>query len=228
VRSFVRREGRMTAGQARALRDLWPLYGIEVLGKKLEFAAIFGRSAPIVLEIGFGNGDSLLAQAREHPELDFVGIEVHAPGVGHLLGAIAREGLGNLRVIREDAVTVLEQAIPAGSLERIQVFFPDPWPKKRHHKRRLIQTELVGRLAEVLRPGGTLHLATDWADYAEHMRAVLEAESRLENAAGPGRFWPPPPPRPPTKFEHRGRRLGHPAWDLIYRRTEATQPHDGR
>jgi tRNA (guanine-N7-)-methyltransferase len=218
----------MTAGQERALDELWSHYGIDLDGKKLDFAAIFDRSAPIVLEIGFGDGSSLLTQALERSEQDFVGIEVHRPGIGRLLREIEREGLRNVRVIRDDAVRVLEEAIPEGSLERIQIFFPDPWPKKRHHKRRLVQPELAGRLARALRPGGTLHLATDWQDYAEHMRAVLEAEPRLENAAGPGSYWPPPPPRPATKFEHRGERLGHRTWDLIYRRIEESGAHGGR
>lgn len=227
IRSFVRREGRTTPAQRRALGELWPRFGIDFEGKKLDLAAIFGRTAPIVLEIGFGDGESLFAQAIDHPEWDFLGIEVHAPGVGHLLNALDRHALSNLRVIREDAVPVLCEAIPEGAIASIQVFFPDPWPKKRHHKRRLIQPELVECLVRALAPGGSLHLATDWADYAEHMLAVLEAVPQIENLAGPGCFWPPPSPRPATKFERRGQRLGHQSWDLIYRRVDEPAVHGG-
>jgi tRNA (guanine-N7-)-methyltransferase len=220
VRSFVRREGRMTPAQRRALDELWPRYGIDIADKILDLKAIFGRIAPIILEVGFGNGESLLSQAIEHPETDFLGIEVHTPGIGQLLNALDRCALTNVRVIREDAVQVLRETIPGGAVAGIQIFFPDPWPKKRHCKRRLIQPELVERLVKVLTPGGSLHLATDWADYAEHMLAVLEADPQLENLAGPGRFWPSPSPRPQTKFERRGQRLGHQSWDLIYRRID--------
>ncbi|ROR34622.1 tRNA (guanosine(46)-N7)-methyltransferase TrmB [Inmirania thermothiophila] len=219
IRSFVRREGRMTAAQRRALATLWPRYGLEPRGV-LDLDAAFGRRARRTLEIGFGNGEALLTLARTALEEDFLGIEVHRPGVGHLLLGLEREGLGNVRVICDDAVEVLSRHLPAASLDRILIWFPDPWPKKRHHKRRLVQPPFVRELLRVLRPGGLLHLATDWPDYAEHMVAVLEAEPGLINLEGPGRFAPRPPWRPRTRFEARGERLGHPVLDLLYRRRE--------
>jgi tRNA (guanine-N7-)-methyltransferase len=217
----------MTPAQRRALDQHWPSFGIENADKMLDLEAIFGRSSPIILEIGFGNGESLLAQAIDHPEYDFLGIEVHTPGIGHLLNALDQRALTNVRVIREDATRVIREAIPDGAIAGIQIFFPDPWPKTRHHKRRLIQPDLVERLARVLAPGGSLHLATDWADYAEHMLTVLEANPQLENLAGPGRYWPPPSPRPHTKFERRGQRLGHQSWDLIFRRIDKAEANGG-
>jgi tRNA (guanine-N7-)-methyltransferase len=217
IRSFVRREGRMTVAQRRALADLWPRYGIEAGEAPLDFAVLFGRTAPVTLEIGFGNGEALLTVAAAHPERDFIGIEVHRPGVGQLLNALAARGLSNVRVAIGDAREFLLQRVPEASLGAVHLFFPDPWPKKRHHKRRLVQPAFAELVRQRLRPGGWWHLATDWQDYAGHMLAVLEAAG-FENTAGPGRFAPDPGERPPTKFEARGRRLGHAVWDLVCRR----------
>jgi tRNA (guanine-N7-)-methyltransferase len=218
IRSFVRREGRLTPGQKRALETLWPRFGIDYSEEPLDLAAIFGRPAPVTLEIGFGNGESLAAMAQAAPERDFIGIEVHRPGVGHLLQRIEALGLGNLRVMCHDAVEVLKHQIPPGSLDTVQIFFPDPWHKKRHHKRRLIQPVFVALLARCLRPGGTLHLATDWEDYARHMLEVLEASPDLRNTAQ--RFSSRPHHRPLTRFEQRGQRLGHGVWDVIFVKVE--------
>ncbi|MEJ2629905.1 MAG: tRNA (guanosine(46)-N7)-methyltransferase TrmB [Acidihalobacter sp.] len=220
IRSFVRREGRLTSGQERALVELGPRLLLDLQGGFLDLTDIFGRTAPVTLEIGFGNGESLATQAQTHPERDYIGIEVHRPGVGHLLQVAERLALTNLRAFNADAVEVLERCIADGSLAVIQIFFPDPWHKKRHHKRRLIQPEFVTLLVRKLAPGGRIHLATDWEDYAEHMREVMEAAPELTNLHGPGTFAPSPTDRPPTKFEQRGKRLGHGVWELIYRRVQ--------
>lgn len=214
VRSFVLREGRLTPGQRRALAELLPRYGIDSGDGTIDFAAVFGREAPVWLEIGFGNGDALRYMAARHPEIDFVGIEVHRPGVGRLLRAIDDEGLTNVRVIRADAAEVLRDNMRDGSLARVLIFFPDPWPKKRHHKRRLVQPPFVREIARVLEPGGILHLATDWQDYAGHMQAVLDAEGRFANATDAHADY-----RPLTRFEQRGEDKGHKVYDLLYRRT---------
>ncbi len=220
VRSFVMRSGRMTPAQERALQENWARFGIDADGTLLDWSSRFDRAAPVVLEIGFGMGDSLLTMAQQEPEKNFVGIEVHRPGVGRLLNNVAKAGIQNIRVMREDAVTILEQQVEPASLTRIQIYFPDPWHKKRHHKRRLIQPALTTLLASRLVPGGELHLATDWENYAEHMLEVLESSNEFRNAFGPGRFAPEPPNgRPETKFEQRGRRKGHGVWDLLYVRT---------
>jgi tRNA (guanine-N7-)-methyltransferase len=224
VRSFVLREGRLTAGQQRAFETLWPRYGVDwTPGEMLDPAAMFGTAQPVALEIGFGNGESLAAQAAGDPGRNFLGLEVHRPGVGHLLLAIERLGLNNLRVMRADAAALLrpppEGGLPGGSLAAVQLFFPDPWPKKRHHKRRIVQPDFMADVARVLALGGLFHAATDWAPYAEHMRKVLEAmPEAFENTAGAGRFAARPASRPPTKFERRGERLGHRVFDLVYRR----------
>jgi len=220
VRSFVLRAGRLTAGQARAFEELWPRFGVDRQpDAMLDLPALFGNDRPVVLEIGFGNGESLAAMAAAAPERNFLGVEVHRPGIGHLLLQIERRGLTNLRVLREDAVTLLDRALAPASLAGVSLFFPDPWPKKRHHKRRIIQPGFVGRLARVIASGGLFHAATDWQPYAEQMLAVLDAADTLfENTAGRGRFAPGPADRPPTKFERRGERLGHEVRDLIYRR----------
>ncbi|WP_018233048.1 tRNA (guanosine(46)-N7)-methyltransferase TrmB [Thioalkalivibrio thiocyanodenitrificans] len=218
IRSFVRREGRLTAGQQRALDTLWPRFGIEYSEKMPNLASIFGRSAPITLEIGFGNGESLAAMAQAAPERDFLGIEVHRPGVGHLLQRIEALGLTNLRVMCHDAVEVLKHRIPPGSLDTVQIFFPDPWHKKRHHKRRIIQPAFVALLATRIRPGGTLHLATDWEDYAQHMLEVMRGSGAFRNTAEG--FAPRPAHRPPTRFEQRGQRLGHGVWDIVVEKCE--------
>ncbi len=218
VRSFVRREGRLTPAQRRALVELWPRYGVETGDVPFDFPSIFGRDAPRILEIGFGDGRSLLQQAEANPAQDFLGIEVHRPGVGRLLLALQRAGVENVRVICEDAVTVLRRNVPDGSLAAVQLFFPDPWPKKRHHKRRIVQPDFVRLVTRKLVPGGRFHLATDWEDYARHMMEVLSSEPGLRNVAGPGAFSPRPSVRPLTKFERRGQRLGHGVWDLIFER----------
>jgi tRNA (guanine-N7-)-methyltransferase len=218
IRSFVRREGRLTPGQQRALETLWERYGVDPPAELLDLDALFGRQAPHILEIGFGNGESLAAMAQVQAEVDYLGIEVHRPGAGHLLMLLARFGLTNVRVLCMDAVEVLERHLPEACLDRIQIFFPDPWPKQRHHKRRLIQPALVALLAHKLKPGACLHLATDWEHYARHMLAVLEAAGDFVNAMEEGGFAPRPPYRPLTKFEQRGERLGHRVWELIFTR----------
>ncbi len=219
IRSFVRREGRLTSGQQRALDALWPRFGLEADGTPLDLDAAFGRHAARVLEIGFGNGESLAEMAAGAPYTDFIGIEVHRPGVGHLLMRIEAQGLTNVRVMCADAVEVLEHQIPDGTLARVQLFFPDPWHKRRHHKRRIVQPGFVALLARKLAHGGHLHFATDWQNYAEHMLEVLKASPDLGNAAPPGEdYCPRPPYRPLTKFEARGQRLGHGVWDLIFER----------
>lgn len=217
IRSFVRREGRLTVGQRRALEQLLPRYGLDLEADPQAMARLLAGSRPATLEIGFGNGESLAQQAAAEPGRLFLGIEVHRPGVGHLLQIIEREGLENLYVICGDAVEVLESAVPDAALDCVQIFFPDPWPKKRHHKRRLIQPAFVRLLARKLRPGGRLHLATDWEDYAHWMREVMEAAAEFVGANGPDGF-ADRGSRPPTKFERRGERLGHGVWDLVYLR----------
>jgi tRNA (guanine-N7-)-methyltransferase len=218
IRSYVRREGRLTPAQEKALTALWPHYGLDLAAGPLDFRHVFGRSAPVTLEIGFGNGAALAILAARFPERDFVGIEVHRPGVGHLLRLLEDGDMRNVRVIREDAATVLAEYIPNASLDEVLLWFPDPWPKKRHHKRRLVQPEFVRRLRDCIAPGGRLHLATDWEDYAQHMLAMVESVGEFANEAGLGQFSPDPANRPSTRFEQRGRRLGHQVFDLLYRR----------
>ena len=218
IRSFVTRSGRITSAQERALAELWPKYGVELGTSPLDLGALFGRTARRVAEIGFGNGDNLLALAASRPQEDFLGIEVHRPGVGRLLLQLEERALGNVRVICGDAVEVLQRQLGGACLDEILILFPDPWPKKRHHKRRLIQPPFVGLAAERLRAGGTLRLATDWEPYAAEMLATLTAEPRLTNVAAQGGFIPRPAERSPTRFERRGERLGHQVWDLEFRR----------
>lgn len=209
IRSFVRRAGRMTSSQRRALDDLWPVYGLEFSQDLLDLASVFGRQAPVVLEIGFGNGDSLVQQASEHPDQDFVGIEVHEPGIGHCLIRAQDASVSNLRVIMHDALEVLAEQIPAACLHRVNLYFPDPWPKKRHHKRRILQPAFLELVAERLVSGGNLHIATDWANYAEHIDEVLEQSVRFTCAERREHSGDKPLDRPPTKFERRGLRKGH-------------------
>jgi len=218
IRSYVLRAGRMTEGQSRALHEQWPRYGIDDGEGLLDFAGLFGRAAPVTLEIGFGNGDNLAALAEAHPERNFLGIEVHTPGVGHLLRKAAAAGLTNLRVSQRDAVEVLQERIAPASLDAILVLFPDPWHKKRHHKRRLVSAGFAELAASRLAPGGTLQLATDWEPYAEWMIEVLNASPLLRNRAADGRFVPRGPDRVRTRFEARGERLGHQVRDLCYER----------
>ncbi len=216
VRSFVVRAGRMGTGQVRALQDLGPRYVLPYQGQPADWAAVFGRQAPRILEIGFGMGQATAAIAHARPDVDFIGVEVHEPGVGALLKLIGEGGLGNIRILQHDAVEVLEQMVTPASLAGVHVFFPDPWHKKRHHKRRLIQPPLVQLLASRLASGGVLHCATDWEPYAQQMLEVLGAEPQLENTAAG--FAPKPEYRPLTKFEARGLRLGHGVWDLVFKR----------
>jgi tRNA (guanine-N7-)-methyltransferase len=220
IRSFVLRQGRMTEAQERAFAEHWARFGLEPTGRARDFDAVFGRRAERVLEIGFGNGEALRRAGVDDPERDFLGIEVHRPGVGRLLNALASDATSNVRVYCFDAVEILRHDIADASLGEIRIWFPDPWPKKRHHKRRLIQPGFAALLAAKLRRGGLLHLATDWQEYAEHMWDVLDAEPALVNEAGARGWFDRPAWRPQTHFEARGLRLGHGVWDLLYRRKD--------
>lgn len=217
IRSFVMRTGRMTTGQARALEDLWPRYGVEFSAAPLDLDALFGRRAPRTLEIGFGNGEHLASLAAAHPERDYFGVEVHRPGVGHLFMLAATNNLANIRASTHDAVEVLGEQIATAALDEVLVLFPDPWHKKRHHKRRLIQPPFIELVASRLAPGGVLRLATDWEEYALQMLEVMRGNPRFANLSPTG-DWMPTPPRTPTRFEKRGARLGHGVWDLAFRR----------
>jgi len=221
IRSFVRREGRLTKGQQRALDELFPQYGlvVEEESDTLDLATIFGNDHPVHLEIGFGNGQTLTYMASQKPEANYVGIEVHRPGVGNALLQIEEQKLSNVRVICHDAVEVLNQSISDQSLSAVYIFFPDPWHKKRHHKRRLIQPNFVELLKRKLKTGGVLHYATDWENYAEHMMEVMKGIDGFENLAGQGKYSPKPEYRPTTKFETRGIRLGHGVWDMLFKKT---------
>ena len=213
VRSFVRRTGRMTPGQERALTELWPQYGLDYTPAPLCPADVFGRSADLVLEIGFGNGESLVGQAAANPELDYIGIEVHEPGVGHCMLHASRAGLSNLRIVCQDAIDVLQEQIPDQSLGRVNLYFPDPWPKKKHHKRRIVQPAFLELIAARLKHGGALHIATDWANYAEHIDDVLarsglfRVDERREHAGDNALDLPT------TRFERRGLNKGHGIFD---------------
>jgi len=220
VRSFMRREGRLTEGQRRGLEEQWSTCGIEPGDAMLDLDAEFGRSASRILEIGFGMGESLAAMALAHPENDYLGIEVYRPGVGSLLRQVGENQSTNVRVISEDAVVVLAKMIPDGSLDRLQLFFPDPWHKKRHHKRRIVQPDFVALIYQKLKPGGVFHMATDWEAYAQHMMAVMSDAAGYENCVAIGEYAPRPELRPLTKFEQRGHRLGHGVWDLLFERVD--------
>ena len=217
IRSYVLRCGRMTGGQERAFADLWPKYGLDPAEGPIDPALVFGPGRPVHLEIGFGNGEALLEAARQHPGNGYIGIEVHRPGVGHLLLKLDEEGLENVRVIRHDALEVLRR-LPDHCLDAVMLFFPDPWHKRKHHKRRIVQPEFAALCARLLRPGGLLHMATDWEHYARQMLRVLTAAGDFENRAGEGGFSPRPEGRPLTRFEQRGQRLGHGVWDLLFQR----------
>ncbi|HUL12972.1 MAG TPA: tRNA (guanosine(46)-N7)-methyltransferase TrmB [Methylococcaceae bacterium] len=215
IRSFVRRQGRITQAQALALENLWPIYGLDPK-EPFDVGRAFSRDAPLTVEIGFGNGESLAKMAAAAPEENFLGIEVHRPGVGHLLLKVEELVLSNIRVYCADAVEILQDKLADQSLAGIQVFFPDPWHKKRHHKRRLIAPEFVNLAARKLKSGGIFHAATDWEDYARQMLEVLEGCEGLSNAAGENSFSERPDHRPLTKFEARGQNLGHRVWDLVF------------
>jgi tRNA (guanine-N7-)-methyltransferase len=216
IRSYVLRQGRYSPAQQRAVAELMPRFGVPYDPGPLDFREVFGRAAPVVAEIGFGMGETTARIAAESPGNDYLAIEVHAPGVGSLLKQIDERALSNVRIVRHDAVEVLRDMVPPDSLAAIHVFFPDPWPKKRHHKRRLLQPAFVDLAASRLAPGGRLHVATDWQEYAEHVLAVLSSSERLRNTVQG--FAPRPAHRPETKFERRGVNLGHGVWDLLFTR----------
>jgi tRNA (guanine-N7-)-methyltransferase len=222
IRSFVRRMGRMSAAQARYLEAMMPKIGVPCAATPLDLEALFGRAAPRILEIGCGMGETTAQIAAEHPENDYLGVEVHTPGLGSLCKQIAEKGLRNVRLIPRDAVEVVRDMLPEASLSGIHIFFPDPWHKKRHHKRRLLQPPFIAELTRCLQPGGYLHCATDWADYAAQMLAMLTAEPGLANTATD--YAPRPDCRPLTKFEQRGLKLGHGVWDLVFVRRKANNP----
>ena len=217
IRSFIRRQGRITQAQNKALQELWPIFGV-LPAQLADTETLFGRSAPLILEIGFGNGESLATMAAQNPDQDYIGIEVHKPGVGHLLLQIGDLGLTNVRVCCADAIEVLNQSIRDASLDRLQLFFPDPWHKKRHNKRRIVNSGFLTLISQKLKPGGIFHAATDWEPYAEQMAFVCETSSEFTSEIPGEVFAPRPAYRPLTKFESRGQRLGHGVWDLIYRR----------
>ncbi len=218
VRSFVQRAGRTTSAQKRALRDLMPRFGIPFRKRTLDLSFVFGRRAPIVLDIGFGDGTALLTLAANNPDLDYLGIEVHEPGIGHLLLQLERAGLDNVRIIAHDAVEVVELMLPPGQVDAVNLFFPDPWPKKRHHKRRIVQPSFVRDIARALKPRGIFHVATDWAGYAEHVVSVLDGCEQFEALSSRQATSEPLVDRPTSKFERRGIALGHTVTDIHFRR----------
>jgi len=218
IRSFVVRAGRMTEGQQRAYEENWAEYGLDAEAGMLDYQALFGNQGPVTVEIGFGMGDSLIEMARRAPDKNFIGIEVHPPGVGRLLARAKEEGLNNIRVYCEDAIEVLARCIPDSSLAGAQLFFPDPWHKKRHNKRRIVQPEFAQTIRAKLTIGGVFHMATDWEPYSEHMMEVMSAAEGYKNQAGEGQFSPQPDFRPVTKFQKRGEKLGHGVWDLMFER----------
>jgi tRNA (guanine-N7-)-methyltransferase len=216
IRSFVRRAGRLTPSQQKALDELWPTLGIEYSESLLNFESTFGRDAPVLLEIGFGNGETLVQQATEKPDWCFVGIEVHDPGVGHCLLKTREAGIDNLRLVIHDAIEVLNDQVPLSSLSRVNLYFPDPWPKKRHHKRRIVQHDFLNLIADRLRDGGTLNVATDWAGYAEHIDEVVGQSDRFTCTERREHDGDKPLDRPRTKFERRGLKKGHRIWDWCF------------
>ncbi len=216
IQSFVRRSGRLSKAQATALHELWPNYGVNLTGKQLDFVELFMNSYDVTLEVGFGNGDSLLEMATQQPQQNFLGIEVYEAGVGRLINEANKRRLSNLKIIKEDAVEVLQNHIPDDGLSKFQLFFPDPWHKKRHHKRRIIQMSFLDILAKKLKTGGIVHIATDWEDYAEHIMETLESHQHFKNTLGDHIYSPRPKHRPLTKFENRGQKLGHGIWEIIF------------
>jgi len=218
IKSFALRQGRLSQAQQKAIDTLWPTFGLEVNNTLLDFTQVFNREAPTIVEIGFGMGKSLAEMAEANPDQNYIGIDVHRPGVGALLRLIDEKGLTNVRVFNHDAIEVLEQCIPKNSLAGLYLFFPDPWHKKRHHKRRILQPEFAQSITQHLKIGGHFHMATDWENYAEHMMEVMSAAPNYRNSAGENAYTPRPEYRPLTKFEQRGQRLGHGVWDLIFER----------
>ncbi|BAO43411.1 tRNA (guanosine(46)-N7)-methyltransferase TrmB [Thiolapillus brandeum] len=220
IRSYVLRTGRFTPGQQKAFERWWPEFGVDFeSATPLDPAALFGNHNPVWLEIGFGNGESLAQMAQNFPERNFLGIEVHTPGVGHLLLRLGEQGITNVRIMHHDAMEILEQSLAEASLEGVQLFFPDPWHKKKHHKRRIVRPDFVTTMGRLIAPGGIFHAATDWEDYAEQIMTLFSArEDLFDNLAGAGNYSPRPDTRPITKFEQRGQRLGHGVWDLLFRR----------
>ncbi|WP_067708791.1 MULTISPECIES: tRNA (guanosine(46)-N7)-methyltransferase TrmB [unclassified Erwinia] len=218
IRSFVRRQGRLTKGQEHALEHFWPIMGVEYQPEPIDLVSLFGRDAPVVLEIGFGMGSSLVEMAKANPQQNFLGIEVHSPGVGACLSSAHEAGVENLRVMCHDAVEVLEKMIPDNALRMVQLFFPDPWHKARHNKRRIVQAPFAELVMRKLKLGGVFHMATDWEAYAEHMLEVMNSIAGSKNQSTTDNFVPRPESRPLTKFEQRGQRLGHGVWDLMFER----------
>ncbi|MCG7991785.1 MAG: tRNA (guanosine(46)-N7)-methyltransferase TrmB [Candidatus Thiodiazotropha lotti] len=218
IRSYVLRQGRMTEGQQRAYEALWPRYGVELADGQLDLSERFEQTQPVTLEIGFGNGESLRQLAQKQPEHNFLGVEVHGPGVGHLMIQLDQHQLSNVRILKHDAMELLRHHLQPGSLQRVLLYFPDPWHKRKHNKRRIVQDEFAELVHRALIPGGILHMATDWEDYALQMMSVLSAHQGFDNQAGEGNFSPRPETRPLTKFEQRGERLGHGVWDLLFER----------
>jgi len=218
IRSYVLRQGRMTEAQQRAYDNLWPRYGISLGEIPLDFNNLFGNANPVTLEIGFGNGETLAELARLHPERDYLGVEVHSPGVGHLMIRLAQQESDNVRILQCDAMTLLRHHLAPASLAEVLLYFPDPWPKLRHRKRRIVTPEFIDLVHRALRPGGLLHMATDWQEYAQQMLRLVSIHGGFINRAGTGEFAPRPESRPLTKFEQRGQRLGHGVWDLLFER----------
>jgi tRNA (guanine-N7-)-methyltransferase len=218
IRSFTLRQGRATAAQRHALDNYWDKYCLDP-EKNYDYAEMFGRSAPLIVEIGFGNGNSLAEMAAANPHIDYIGIEVHRPGVGHLMILLEEKGLTNVRIYHHDAIEILEQKIPDHSLSGVHLFFPDPWQKQRHHKRRIVRPSFVTLLAKKLASGGYFHAATDWENYAQHMLPLLSSNASLKNTSPSNDYCPRPDYRPLTKFEQRGLRLGHGVWDLIFEKS---------
>lgn len=216
IRSYVIRGGRMTEAQEKAFEQWWPQYGLYLADGAIDIAEVFDRKAPLVVEVGFGMGDSLLAMAEAEPEKDFIGIEVHPPGVGRLINEAGKKSLSNLRVYLADALDVMEDCIPDACADRFQLYFPDPWHKKKHTKRRIVQPQFIEKVHAILKPGAVFHLATDWEHYAEHMMEAMSLSESFENLAGDYQYSKRPEYRPTTKFENRGTRLGHGIWDLLF------------
>jgi len=221
IQSFVRRSGRLSKAQKIGLNELWPNYGVELVdGRMLDFGELFAKKQDVVLEVGFGNGDSLLAMAIDQPQTNFLGIEVYEAGIGRLINEANKHQLSNLKIIKNDAVEVLKHHIDNDSLSAFQLFFPDPWHKKKHHKRRILQTSLLDMLTDKLKTHGIIHIATDWENYAEHIMETMEAHPHFKNTLGDHIYSPRPAHRPLTKFENRGQRLGHGVWDILFTNTK--------